>query len=282
MSGQLALVATPIGNLGDISARAAAQLRQADRILAEDTRRARVLLNHLCITGCPIDRLDSAVEKRSLNRCVARLNDGERVVLVTDAGTPTVSDPGYLLVRACAEASIALTVIPGPSAVMAALAVSGFPASTFRFFGFLSRQGVARQGQLTKLRDTAETAVLFEAPPRMASTLAELSELMPAREAMLAREITKVHEQFLRGSLVQLQAAHGGESWRGELTIVLGPYDPPVSASDSIDETELDKQIDTLLGQGRRAKEIAKALSLKTGIPTSELYLRVTARRRRE
>jgi len=278
VSGRLALVATPIGNLSDLSERAAACLREADCVLAEDTRRARKLLRHLGVAGKRVERLDAAMEAREIGRRLEQLRRGAVLALVSDAGTPTVSDPGAELVRAAAAEGIEVTPLPGPSAVTAALAASGMPASRFRFFGFLPRRAAARRSILRQIVETEETAVLFEAPTRMASTLAELARWMPEREAVLAREMTKLYEEFLRGHLAELAAAHAERAWKGELVVVLGPWQA-ADRAEPVSEQALEARIDELLAQGMRAKDAAKALSLETGLPAADLYRRISRRR---
>jgi len=271
---QLYLVATPIGNLGDLSERAATCLREADGILAEDTRRARKLLSHLGIGGTRVERLDEAIESRGVARWVARLVAGETLAFVSDAGTPGVSDPSARLVTAAAAAGVRVTAIPGPSAVTAALAAAGFGADRFRFLGFLPRKGKDRREAIALLRATEETAVIFEAPSRMARTLGDLAAVMADRPVVVARELTKVHEELLRGTLAELVATEASRPWKGEVVVVLGPH--VGEAPGPIDEAELDRRIEQLRATGARAKEIASALSLETGWASRDIYRRVT------
>ncbi|MBW2529705.1 MAG: 16S rRNA (cytidine(1402)-2'-O)-methyltransferase [Deltaproteobacteria bacterium] len=275
-SGQLALVATPIGNLGDITLRAIEALRAADRVLAEDTRRSRALLSHLGIGGKPLERLDGNVEEGRIRAWVRRLQAGEQLALVTDAGTPSVADPGARLVQAAAAAGVPITPVPGPSAVMAAVAASGLVVGPFRFFGFLPRSGANRRRSVDRLRQTEEPAVLFESPRRVAATLRELARAMPSRRAVLAREMTKLYEQFLRGSVAELAARLEGETPRGEITLVLGAAEAAAQPSVLAGEA-LERRILELLADGLRPKEVAKALAGEAGQPVRELYRRVTA-----
>lgn len=268
--GRLAIVATPIGNLEDLSPRAVKALAEADVILAEDTRRTRALLTHLGISGKRLERLDAHVERHAVDRWVTRLEVGEQLALVTDAGTPAVSDPGSALVRAAADEGREVVPIPGPSAVTAALAASGFAGDRFRFFGFLPRKGSGRSSLVEELVATEETAIFFESPVRAASTLSELAERMPERDAMVARELTKLHEELVRGSLAELA---GRTEWRGELTVVLGPY--RAASGETID---VDARIDELLAAGGRAKDIAKILGEETKRPVREIYARIVGR----
>jgi 16S rRNA (cytidine1402-2'-O)-methyltransferase len=263
--------------LDDLSPRAARYLAEADRIVAEDTRRARTLLSHLGIEGKPLERLDAQVEARGVDKWLERLEAGERIALVSDAGTPGVSDPGATLVRRAAERGVAITPLPGASAVLAALSVSGFAGDRFRFIGFLPRAGRERRDALELLAATEETALLFEAPSRMTETLQTLARAMPDRDAMIAREITKLHEELLRGTLSELAEREHERAWRGEITVALGPH--AAGPREPLDATELDVRIDAVLAQGRRAKDVAKALSLETGWSARSIYERISARR---
>jgi 16S rRNA (cytidine1402-2'-O)-methyltransferase len=272
MSGKLALVATPIGNLGDLSDRSRRCLAEADGVLAEDTRRARALLTHLGIAHKRVDRFDANVEARDLEGVLSRLEGGAALALVSDAGTPGVSDPGAALVRAAAARGIAVSPIPGPSAVLAALAASGFGGSRFRFFGFLPRGGNARREALAALLATEEVAIFFESPTRAAATLAELAERSPEREAVVARELTKLHEEFVRGTLADLA---GRAAWQGEITIVLGPM---AAAAAVID---VEARIAALTAEGLRDKDVAKAIALETGMAAGDAYRLVVTKKDR-
>jgi len=195
--GVLYVVATPIGHLGDLSARAVETLSRAARVAAEDTRRTRGLLTHLGLSK-PIERLDAHASAHDVARVVQQLVSGEDIALVTDAGTPVVSDPGTELVRAAIEAGLRVVPIPGPSAVLAALVASGLSGGAFRFLGFLPRKGTDRRDVLETVRSTPEVVVLFESPERTAETLADLARIMPQRRCVVARELTKLHEEFGR------------------------------------------------------------------------------------
>ena len=274
-SGQLAVVATPIGNLGDITLRAVEVLTEADRVLAEDTRRARALLTHLGIERKSVDRLDAHSGPQRIRGWVERLQAGERLAVVTDAGTPLVADPGAALVRAAAAAGQPIIPVPGPSAVMAALSASGLVAGGFRFFGFLPRSGGNRRRAIARLAATEEAAVLFESPRRVGKTLRELADRMPHRAAVLAREMTKVHEQFLRGTLTQLSASLDEGALRGEITLVLGPAEAASSGPD-LDDEQLDRRLLAMLAAGLRPKDAAKAVACETGLSVRDLYARIT------
>jgi 16S rRNA (cytidine1402-2'-O)-methyltransferase len=277
MVGALFVVATPIGNLGDITLRAVETLRTVDRVVAEDTRRTRGLLSHLGIAGKPLDRLDAHAAAPDVERIVARLRDGERVALVTDAGTPVVSDPGAALVKAAIDAGAQVVAIPGACAAVAALSVSGLVTGGFRFVGFLPRSGPERREAIALVAATPEPVVLYESPQRIAETLADLGRAMPGRAAVVARELTKLHEELVRGALADLAAAASRE-WLGEITVVLGPAAP--AAGPTLSDEELSRRIDEGLQRGRRAKDLAEELSLETGLPRREVYGRIVARRR--
>jgi 16S rRNA (cytidine1402-2'-O)-methyltransferase len=267
-------VATPIGNLGDITTRAVEHLRQADALLAEDTRRTRALLSHLGIHGKRVERLDAHAEREHVAPWVRRMQAGERLALLTDAGTPLVSDPGAALVRACGEAGIRVIPLPGPSAVMAAVAASGLGSGGFRFIGFLPRGGTSRARALQLVLDTAEAVVLFESPRRLQDTLVQLGQLMPTRQAVVARELTKAHEELLRGTVAELEQQSRDRQWQGEITVVLGPF-AAAAERERWTEERIDARIDELGATGLRPKDLARALSLETGLRAADLYRRI-------
>lgn len=275
-AGTLYVVATPIGNLGDITLRAIETLRAVDRVLAEDTRRTRGLLSHFGIAGKPVDRLDANAEAHDVARALTHLEAGESIALCTDAGTPIVSDPGTALVRAAIAAGARVVPIPGASAVLAAIALSGLVTGGFRFVGFLARSGPERRADLTRLVETDESVVLFESPQRTEGTLAELAQAMPDRDAVVARELTKLHEETVRGTLAELAALEPRE-WMGEVTIVLGPA--KARSGPGMSDEAVDARIDQELALGRRAKDVAEAIAIESGRPKREIYARVVARR---
>ncbi|HEY4120722.1 MAG TPA: ribosomal RNA small subunit methyltransferase I, partial [Byssovorax sp.] len=245
------------------------------RIVAEDTRRTRQLLTHLGIAGGALERLDAHARDHDVARVVEALVGGARVALVTDAGTPVVSDPGAELVARAADAGVEILAIPGPSAVVAALSVSGF-AGSFRFVGFLPRAGVERRDALRDVVEARDVVILFESPERLRDTLADLAAPTPQRRAVVARELTKLHEESVRGSLAELAALD--RAWIGEITLVLGPSAPAAAAT--LDEAAIDARIDAELARGRRAKDVAEQLALETNQPRRALYARVLARKR--
>lgn len=224
MSGTLWVCATPIGNLQDVSLRLLETLKRVDLVAAEDTRRTLKLLNAHGIRR-PLVSYHEHNARRQMPRLLQRLQQGQEVALVTDAGTPGISDPGAELVRAASQAGIAVRVVPGPSAVVAALAVSGLPAQPFWFEGFLPARRPQRRRRLEQLQDLPATLVFFEAPHRLVQSLADMAEVLGAREAALGRELTKAHEEVVRGSLEELaaRAAAGAIPAVGEFTVVVGP-----------------------------------------------------------
>jgi 16S rRNA (cytidine1402-2'-O)-methyltransferase len=279
MPGKLFVVATPIGNLGDVTARALETLRACDRLLAEDTRRTRQLLSHFGITGKRVERFDAHASAHDVARAIECLASGERVALVTDAGTPGVSDPGAQLVDAAVAAGAQVVPVPGASAVLAALAASGIAGDGgFRFVGFLPREGRPRRDAIALVSATPESAVLFEAANRTNATLRDLAAATPDRRACVARELTKAHEEFVRGTCASLAADE--RSWIGEVAIVLGPHAPEERAS-RVDDEMLDARIDEALARGDHAKAIAERLSAWSGRPKRVIYERVVERKGR-
>jgi 16S rRNA (cytidine1402-2'-O)-methyltransferase len=277
--GTLFLVATPIGNLADLSARAIDTLRSCDRVIAEDTRRTRQLLSHLAIAGKPVERLDAHASEHDVARVVARLAESERIALVTDAGTPGVSDPGDALVRAAIGAGAHVVPIPGASAVLAAIVASGLAGDgRFRFVGFLPREGVARREAIALVCETPEAVVLFESPGRVQATLSELADATPERGACVARELTKVHEEFVRSSCAGLAADE--REWIGEIAIVLAAHVPGDRAA-RVDDAALDARIDEALSRGDHARTVADRLAAWSGRPRRQVYERVVERKKR-
>lgn len=235
MSGgpALVLVATPIGNLGDLSPRAIGELAGADAIACEDTRRTGRLLAHAGIAAKALLVVNEHTESDAAPAIVARIRSGERVAYVTDAGTPVVADPGERLVAAVAAAGLAVTIVPGPSAPLAAAAVSGLTSGRFVYEGFLPRKGAARSERLAELAASERAVVLLEAPQRCARTAADLAEAFgPQRAVVAVRELTKLHEEIWRGTLTGL-VAWAAEGVRGELVLVIEGAPPPAPPSDA-------------------------------------------------
>jgi 16S rRNA (cytidine1402-2'-O)-methyltransferase len=276
--GTLFIVATPIGNLGDVTARALETLRACDRVLAEDTRRTRQLLTHFGIAGKPVDRLDAHATAQNVARVIERLLAGERAALATDAGTPGVSDPGQAVVEAAIQAGVRVVPIPGPSAVLAALVASGLAADgRFRFVGFLPRQGRARRDAIAVVCQTHEPVVLFESPNRTRATLLDLADRTRERRACVARELTKLHEELVRGTLGEL--AEDPREWCGEVSIVLGAHALEEGQA-RIEDGAVDARIDEGLARGEHLRTIAERLAAWSGRPKRELYARVVARKK--
>ena len=273
----LYIVATPIGNLADLSQRVANTLREVSLVLAEDTRRTRGLLSHLEITGKDLSRLDAHASDEAIASVVARLVAGESAALVTDAGVPGVSDPGARLIRAAVESGIPVIPIPGPSAVTAAVSVSGLVEGPFLFLGFLPRQGKGREASFERIRRALEPVVLFESPERIEKTLGELAETLPDRRAVVCREITKLHEETLRGTLTELAQK---QDWRGEITLVVDQASESEREPAAPSDAELEQQIHERLATGARTREIADDLAARFRLPRREVYERVEAIKR--
>lgn len=220
--GRLWLVATPLGNLGDLSLRAIETLRAAELIACEDTRRTQVLLQHHDIRA-PLISYHEHNERARAAELVQRLREGARVALVSDAGTPAVSDPGYRLIRAAIEAGVALEWIPGPSAVIGALVLAGLPLDQFTFAGFLPVKTGQRVQRLTRLQQEGRTVIAFEAPQRLTKSLAAIRETWGNVPVAVCRELTKLHEEVRRGTADELLAHYADHPPRGEITLVFHP-----------------------------------------------------------
>jgi 16S rRNA (cytidine1402-2'-O)-methyltransferase len=269
----LHIVATPIGNLGDLSPRAAATLRSADRILAEDTRVTAKLLNHIG-AKVPMSRYDDHTSEKERDRIVAQLGE-QAIALVSDAGTPLISDPGYKLVRAAREAGRAIHTVPGPSAAIAALTLASLPTDRFLFLGFLPSKAKARGDAIGEVAGVKATLVIYESGPRLAGTLAALQELLGARDAAVVREISKLHEECVTGTLKELAERYAdlASVTKGEIVIVVGPRGDVDLASDE----ELDAALDEALGRlspSRAAAEVAERLN----VPRKRAYARALDR----
>lgn len=283
-TGRLFVVATPIGNLEDISLRALRVLREADRVLAEDTRHTRGLLSHYDIRA-ELASLHAHTPPERVHALADELAQGARFALVTDAGTPVVSDPGRELVAAAIARGVDVEAVPGASAVLSALCVSGVSSDTFRFVGFLPRSGRRRREALNAIAHDGATTVLFEAPNRLAATLAELSALCSAeRRAAVCRELTKLHEEVQRGTLSEL-TRHFAEGARGEITLVVEGLRREESADAlpaELDEApDVDALLDARLKANVPAKEVARELASLIDIDRREAYRRVVDHRLR-
>jgi 16S rRNA (cytidine1402-2'-O)-methyltransferase len=279
----LVVIGTPIGNLGDLSARVVDALRDADVIACEDTRRTRKLLAH---AGIPADRRLRAVhahnEEQEAARVVDEVRAGKVVVYATDAGMPAVSDPGAAVVRACRAAGLPLEVVPGPSAALAALVLSGFPADRFVFEGFLPRKGPERRARLATITSERRTVVLFEAPNRVAATLADLctalGEAAAKREICVAREITKLHEEVLVTDVATAAAVAAAHEPRGEHVLVVAGA---TSEAAPVTDAALDDALRAAIDAGLSARDAAARVATDLGVPKRRAYERATALRTR-
>jgi len=234
LSPGLYLVATPIGNLGDISLRALSILARADLIAAEDTRHSKKLLSHFGVSGA-LGAYHEHNAERERPRLLARLRAGHSVALISDAGTPLISDPGYKLAREALAAGLAVISIPGPSASLAALTSSGLPTDTFLFAGFLPPKSGARSARLQELKAVPATLIFFETGSRLTKSLADMADVLGPREAAIAKELTKLHETVMRGRLDRLAGEISGEALKGEFVVVVAP--PAEDAGEVSDET---------------------------------------------
>ena len=271
----LVLAGAPIGRPGDASPRLAEALATAEVVAAEDTRRLHRLCADLGVT--PTGKVVSCFEgneERRVPELLAAVREGRTVLLVTDAGMPTVSDPGFRLVAAAAAEYLPVTCLPGPSAVTTALAVSGLPSDRFCFEGFLPRKAGERRARLSALQAERRTAVLFEAPHRLAAALADMAEVLgPERRAVVCRELTKTHEEIVRGTLPELVAWAQGEV-RGEVTLVLaGAPEPEVDVTPA----ELVRLVGVREQAGLSRKEAVVAVAAETGLPRRDVYDAVVA-----
>lgn len=265
----LYVVSTPIGNLDDLSVRAARVLGAVDRVLAEDTRRTGTLLRHLDVR-VPLVSLHAHNEAQRTGTALGWLEAGEELALVSDAGTPLVSDPGARLVRAAQEAGHTVVPIPGASAVLTALVGSGIDAERFVFLGFCPRRGAERERTLARVAASAETAVLFESPERTAALLDELQAACGGeRPACVARELTKLHETFRRGTLAELSAYYRDEPPRGEVTVVVAPAPPPEPGDAEAEAVRLARR---LLAEGRAPSRAAREVARATGVRKNRAY----------
>jgi 16S rRNA (cytidine1402-2'-O)-methyltransferase len=270
LAAGLHLIATPIGNLRDITLRALEAMAAADIIACEDTRITRRLLDHYGITTplTPYHEHNAAAARPKL---LARLAAGEAVALVSDAGTPLVSDPGFKLVRAAREAGHAVTALPGASATLAALACAGLPTDRFFFEGFLPVKEGQRRSRIAELADIPATLILFESGPRLARALADLAAGLGPREAAVCRELTKLHEEVRRGDLAALARAYAeGAETRGEIVIVVAP---PAAAAKRFDDGEIDALLHRTLDRGSMKDAVSKVADI-TGRPRREIYRR--------
>lgn len=261
----LYLVATPIGNLGDITLRALSVLARADIIYCEDTRHSAKLLQHYAIATRTRPFHDHN-EEREGERVIAELKSDKRVAIISDAGTPLLSDPGFKLVRAAAAEGIPIIAVPGASALLSALTTSGLPTDAFFFVGFLPPKQAARRARLAELSSVPGSLVFYEAPHRVAETISDMAHLLGGRQAAIARELTKLHEDVIRGSLAELAEATPVDGVKGEVVIVVGP-EQAQAVSDEALTARLNGALEVM-----SLKDAAKALADEFGVPKARVY----------
>jgi len=271
--GILYIVSTPIGNLEDLTVRAARILGEVDAVLAEDTRRSSILLRHIGVRT-PMVSLHQHNERARESEVLSRLAAGDSLALVSDAGTPLVSDPGERLVAAVREAGFQVIPIPGPSAVMAALVASGLPAIPFAFLGFPPRKGRERADFLSRVRTAPETVVLFESPERTARLLAELAAEPGGaqRQGAVTRELTKLHEEVRSGTVGELAGYYSENPLRGEVTIVLAPAPESGADASAVDDAAIRALGSALLGEGLAPSRAAREVARRLGVPRNRAY----------
>ncbi len=270
-AGSLVVVGTPIGNLGDLSPRAVAALTAADVIYCEDTRHSRKLMSHAGIVSPTLRSLHEHNEDERIDEVARSVREGRTVALVSDAGMPAVSDPGARVVRAVAAAGLTVTVVPGPSAVLTALVGSGLPTERFCFEGFLARSGKERRSALAAVATEVRTTVLFEAPGRVAATLSDLAEACgPDRPVAVARELTKLHEEFFRGTLVEAASWAAARPLRGEVVVVVGGA--PLVVDPGVGDDVLSAALAERLGAGERTRGVVDDVAATFGVPRRRVY----------
>jgi 16S rRNA (cytidine1402-2'-O)-methyltransferase len=272
VSGRLVVCPTPIGNLEDVTLRVLSALREADVVACEDTRRTRVLLDRYGVKAKLVSYHEHNERARSAE-LVGRMRDGAVVALVSDAGMPLVSDPGYVLVQACVAAGLPVEVLPGPSAAITALVASGLPAGEWHFHGFLPR----KKGELREvLARASSTLIAFESPRRLPATLALLAELDSSREVAVCRELTKVHEEIVRGNAAELAERYAGGPPKGEIVLVVAPPAGHSADRDTPDPAALDA-LKNLVDAGAHPRKAAAVVASLTGTSANALYRALTS-----
>ena len=268
-AGRLIVCPTPIGNLGDVTLRVLAALREADIVACEDTRHTRVLLERYGV-GAKLVSYHEHNERARASELVAKMEDGAVVALVSDAGMPIVSDPGLVLVRACVSAGIGVEVLPGPSAALNALVASALPADHWRFVGFLPRKRTEQE----RVFASSETVVAFESPRRLAASLEALAALDPDRQVAVCRELTKLHEEIVRGTAAELAARYRAQQPRGEIVLVIGP-----APTRAVDLEQPLAAVQRLVDAGAKPRAAASVVAELTGVAANALYRLLTQRR---
>lgn len=267
MAGVLYIVATPIGNLEDITLRALRVLKEVDLIAAEDTRHTRILLNHYDIRT-PLTSYHERNERTKAQPLVERLLGGENIALVSDAGTPAISDPGYRLVVDAIHAGIRVIPLPGPAALAAALSAGGLPTDRFAFEGFLPAKKHERRARLQELKNDARTLVFYEAPHRLNESLQDMQQILGDREIVVGRELSKVHEEFLRGTVSEVMARFADREVKGEITIVVHGCTDECQVSEESIGTEIHRLID----EGMGMKDISELLGERYHVSKRRIY----------
>jgi 16S rRNA (cytidine1402-2'-O)-methyltransferase len=267
VSGRLIVCPTPIGNLEDVTLRVLAALREADLVACEDTRRSRVLLDRYGVAAKLVSYHEHNERERAVE-LVERMRAGEVVALVSDAGMPLVSDPGFVLVQACVAEGLAVEVLPGPSAAISALVASALPADRWRFAGFLPR----KRTELLEVLNAPETVVAFESPRRVAQTLAALASADPQRPVAVCRELTKLHEEVVRGTALELAERYGQQTPRGEVVLVVGP----ASVREEPDLQDAVQALQRLVDAGAKPRPAATVVAELTGVSANALYRALT------
>jgi 16S rRNA (cytidine1402-2'-O)-methyltransferase len=268
-AGRLQVCATPIGNLGDVTARVLEALAGADVIAAEDTRVTRKLLAHHGI-HTPLEAYHAHNLDARTPALVRRIADGATIALTSDAGTPGISDPGAHLVDACIEEGLEVVVLPGPSAIVAALVASGLPTHAFYFGGFLPRKAGERSRRLAALGDLDATLVFYESPKRTAATLEAIAIELPGRRAAMCRELTKMYEEVARGEIEELAEALGARDLKGEVVLVIGP--PARRETPVIDAGEIRVRVMALVDSGESMKDAVRRVAEETGVAKNTVY----------
>lgn len=267
MSGKLYLVATPIGNLEDITLRAIRILKEVDMIAAEDTRHTLKLLNHLGITK-PLISYYRHKEEIKLEGLIEKLEEGKNIALVSDAGTPVISDPGELIVKECIQRKIEIIPIPGPCALITGLIASGIESKEFTFFGFLPLHKKARKEKWKEIQEAKHTIIFYEAPHKLKSTLEELEEIIGERQIVLAKELTKIHENYYRGTVKKIKEEIGEP--KGEFVVILEKKE--TKKEEEMEELSIEEQYKFYEKQGMEKKEIIKQIAKNKKVSKNEIY----------
>jgi len=270
-AGTLYVVATPIGNLEDITLRAIRILKEVRLIAAEDTRRTRILLDKYGILT-PLTSLYDQNEAKKSGILIARLQKGEDVAYVSDAGTPGISDPGYILVREAVSRGIRVTPIPGVSALIAAISVSGLPMDSFMFLGFLPSKSLRRRQMLTSLREEERTLIFYESPHRLLASLNDIAALLGDREVVVSREMTKIYEEFLRGSAAEVAAGMGDGAVKGEVTLIVAGRTGEIPECSDAELSLRCGQLRRESGEELSLRDMADRIAQETGVPRRRIY----------